>query len=462
MTRLLSGWRGLAVLVALLAGGAAPAARAAELLNMPAGSQRVLTMAAPVTRIVIAQEGVIDAGVYNDRDVQVTGLKPGRTSLVVFTAGSPTGAEYLVTVGGGLAPVSTGAPAADAAAVTRLLKTQPGMADVHAQTQGGNVVLTGSVGDLETHARAVAAAQAAGGGKVADLLNVGGDQMVAVDIRFAAVEATTLQSLGFNFQRLGNGIQGALTGPSTVQSFSFGAGISALTTALPISSAFNLLIGDTGSNLGAALSVLSQAGLTQMLAEPTLLVKSGSTADFMAGGEIPIPVPQGGSSSGTITIEYHPYGVRLSIAPVVLSDRRILLRVSPEVSEIDTSNALSLQGYNVPAFRKRSTSTTVELGDGQSFVLAGLIFNSSAVTESKIPGLGDLPIIGAFFKQTQNSRDRQELIVIATPHLVHPLDGGRLPPLPGERTAAYNPSVLNMLLNNKPLDRTLVQYGLMK
>jgi pilus assembly protein CpaC len=145
----------------------------------------------------------------------------------------------------------------------------------------------------------------------------------------------------------------------------------------------------------------------------------------------------------------------------VLDDKRIVINVNPEVSELDPTNAVQIQGYTIPAIKTRSTNTTIELGDGQSFVLAGLMYSTDSSLESKLPGIGDLPVIGAFFKQTQHSRERQELIIIATPHLVTPLKPGETPPLPGENLA-YDPSVMDHIMGNQPLDKFDVAYGLMR
>lgn len=467
MTRAPAAWRlGAAMLATLPALAFPPAtvnAQSADGLSLPIGAQRVLDLPAAVTRIVIADAGIIDASVQDDHRVQITGMRPGRTNLAIFTTAGGTGAAYSVVVGspggggGGTPTVRTGT-------LTSALAAQPDLAGVRAATTpAGKTVLTGKVDDLQAHAKAVDIAKAYGTDNVADLTQVTGDQMVAVEIRFAAVDANTVNELGFNFQSLGQGFQIASAAPNTLTStLNAAAGLSSLATGLPIASAFNLLLGSPKSNILGVLSALNGSGLAEILAEPTLTVKSGEHASFLAGGEVPIPVPQSGSSAGAVTIEYHTYGVKLDIAPTVLSDHRIAMRVAPEVSQIDTANALSIQGYSVPAFRRRSTSTTVELGDGQSFVIAGLIYNNNSVTENKLPFLGDLPIIGAFFKITQNQRERQELIVVATPHLVRPLDGGQLPPLPGQEASAYNPKAGDILLGTKPLDQAITGYGLIR
>ena len=188
-------------------------------------------------------------------------------------------------------------------------------------------------------------------------------------------------------------------------------------------------------------------------------MRSGDDASFLAGGEIPIPVSQSGQTNGAIAIQYRKFGVQLHVQATAMSDNRIVIRVNPEVSELDYQNALTLQGFNIPAIRARSTDTTIELGDGQSFVLAGLMYSDSSNIEEKVPGLGDLPIVGDFFKRSQNSGEQQELIIVATPHLVSAMAPGAVPKLPGEGVA-YAPSSADMMLNAKQLDRFTTQYGL--
>lgn len=432
----------------------------AEELRLGVGAQRVLNLPAPITRIVVGQGGIIDATALNEDQLQITGLQSGKTTLSIFTAQSDQGVSYDVTVGGATVALPTIPDLGDPA---RQIRGQPGLQGVRVNRDGDTLVMSGTVPDLDAHARASSIARAYGGGNVVDLTRVTGNQMVAVDIQFAAVSATTLRALGFNFAALGGSdFQGAIVGPNSLQSFEFnGAGLS-LEASAPLASAFNLFLGDPRNGILGILSALSQAGLTQLLAQPTLLVRSGDQAEFLAGGEVPIPVPQGGASIGTVTIEYHEYGVKLEIAPVVMSDKRIVLKVAPEVSELDFANALEFQGFSVPAFRRRSTSTTVELGNGQSFVLAGLMYSNSQINESKFPWLGDIPILGALFKSTNNQQERQELIIVATPRLVTPLSPGQIPPLPGVDTRKYNPTVGDMILNVDQVQDHLAPYGLMR
>jgi len=432
----------------------------AEELRLGVGAQRVINLPAPITRIVVGQGGIIDATALNEDQLQITGLQSGQTTLAIFTAQAEQGISYDVTVGGAAVALPTIPDRGDPA---RQIRGQPGLQGVRVNRDGDTLVMSGTVPDLDAHARASSIARAYGGGNVVDLTRVTGNQMVAVDIQFAAVSATTLRALGFNFSALGGSdFQGAIIGPNTIQDFEFSRATSRISASVPLANAFNLFLGDPRNGILGILSALSQAGLTQLLAQPTLLVRSGDQAEFLAGGEVPIPVPQGGASNGTVTIEYHEYGVKLQIAPVVMSDKRIVLKVAPEVSELDFANALEFQGFSVPAFRRRSTSTTVELGNGQSFVLAGLMYSNSQISESKFPWLGDIPIIGALFKSTNNQQERQELIIVATPRLVTPLSPSQIPPLPGVDTRKYNPTVGDMILNVDQVQDHLAPYGLMR
>jgi pilus assembly protein CpaC len=177
------------------------------------------------------------------------------------------------------------------------------------------------------------------------------------------------------------------------------------------------------------------------MAEPSLIALSGQTASFLAGGEIPIPVAVTASGGQTnITIQFKEFGVKLALTPTVLDAQRIVLKVAPEVSELDPSNGVTLSGTQIPGFRVRRTDTTVAMADGESFVISGLVSRDTLANADKIPGLGNLPIIGAFFKSNNFNRNDRELVMIVTPHIVKPIAANAsLPPLPGARYHDYNP-----------------------
>ncbi|MFL6764492.1 MAG: type II and III secretion system protein family protein, partial [Sphingomicrobium sp.] len=185
-----------------------------------------------------------------------------------------------------------------------------------------------------------------------------------------------------------------------------------------------------GLNILSSLDIAAQDGLVSILAEPNLTALSGETASFLAGGEFPIPVSQ---ALGAVTIEYKQYGVGLAFTPIVLSDGRISMRVRPEVSELSNSGAVTLNGFTVPALTTRRAETTVELGSGQSFMIAGLLRNTASNNIDKAPFLGDLPVLGSLFRSTHFRREETELVVIVTPYLVKPVSGQLATPIDGYR-----------------------------
>lgn len=412
------------------------------------GGQTLIALPAPATRIALSDPGVADVRLVSPAQLRLVGLKPGITDLTVWSSAAPTGQNYSLVVGPNVAALQS-----------KLAQTQA-LQDVTAVSTAGGVTLQGQAPNLDARQQAGELAQSEVG-KAQNQVTVADQRMIAVEVRFAAVATNTMRALGLNFQKLGGGFQFATAVPGSINNYNFtGAGLN-LESSLPISQAFNLLMSWPGSDIGAALSALSSANLAQVLAEPTLLVRSGDEASFLAGGEIPIPVPQTGFNSGAIAIQYRKFGVQLHVHATVLSDDRIVIRVNPEVSELDYQNALTLQGFNVPAIRARSTDTTIELGSGQSFVLAGLMYSAASNIEEKVPGLGSLPIVGDFFKRSQRSNEQQELVIIATPRLVSPMPSGRTPQLPGEGVS-YDPSLADTLLNTRQLDRFTEQHGLAK
>jgi pilus assembly protein CpaC len=394
-----------ALLLAALLGLPAEARAQAGSLGLGIGAQQVLDVGPEVTRVAVGDPGVADIGMVGDRQLRIVGIGAGATDVIVWRGERQQ--RIRVSVAG------------DPAGARALTAGDPELRGSRVGAEGGRVVIRGDVPNLEAQQRLFAAARPREG-EVVDLTRIRGDQVVAVEVKFAAVSSRRLRAIGFDFSALGGSLQVSSISPSNPTAGLAGAGAVSGVTA-PIATAFNLLVGQRAPNqIQTALSLLTSTDFAQVLAEPVLLVRSGERATFLAGGEIPVPVPQGGLSN-TITIDYRPFGVRLEVSPVVLSPERILLRVAPEVSELDYTNAVTIQGFTVPAFRKRSTSTTVELGSGQSFMLAGLTMVSNGNLEQRIPGIGQLPIIGALFSRVQASRDAQELVIIATPRLVRPL-----------------------------------------
>lgn len=438
--------------IGMLACGLAVAGQAlADDVVVPAGGQHLINMTERVSRVAVGDPQVADVSVVSARQLRVLGGRAGTTDLLVWLKNGIEPVTYHLVVG------------SDISGIKAAFATDPDLADITLKETGRTVVLGGHVPSGAAHDRALKLAGADLGKGVTDMMTIGQTQMVAVEVRFAAVSVTAMKALGINLQRLGNsGFQFASAVPNSLSDFSFlGGGGLSVTTGLPLSRAFNLLMAWPGADFVGVVSALSSANLAQMLAKPTLLVRSGESANFLAGGQIPVPVPQPGTAGNAITIDYHKYGVQLSLKATVLDDKRIVINVNPEVSELDPTNAVQIEGYTIPAIKTRSTHTTIELGDGQSFVLAGLMYSANSSVEEKLPGIGDLPIIGSFFRQTQNTREQQELIIIATPHLVQPLKPGEVPKLPGEDLPAYRPSLASAVVGNKPLDNYVVEHGLL-
>ncbi|WP_448653118.1 type II and III secretion system protein family protein [Pseudomonas fluorescens] len=266
---------------------------------------------------------------------------------------------------------------------------------------------------------------------------------VQTDIRFVEVSRTKLKEASTKI--LGMGKNFFLGSPNLLFP-------TPSTFKLPVSAdQFN--IGFGGGRVSAMINALESSGFAYTLARPSLVAMSGQSATFLAGGEIPIPVPSSGSD--TISIEYKEFGIRLTLTPTVIDRNRISLKVAPEVSELDYTNALVIQSIQVPALTIRRTDTTVSLADGESFVISGLISSNNTTNISKFPGLGDIPILGAFFRDSSVNRQDKELLMIVTPHLVQPLAANaQLPSLPGENLRNYDPNWYRLyFLENGNFDR---------
>ncbi|HUD27957.1 MAG TPA: pilus assembly protein N-terminal domain-containing protein [Novosphingobium sp.] len=398
----------LAIGALALPGGA----QAQEQRALQVDEARTISFSRAIGRVEVSRENVISVSSPTAQSLRLTGLAAGQATVSVYAADGSLISDTLVQV----------SPA-------------PGM-------------FGGSGGPLRP-----------------------GEKVVAVDVQFAAVSSSTLKALGFSFAKLTGDLQGAIISPSALSGFTFNSpdppdnatnyGRSFTTTnSAPIQSAFNLFLAAPNRGIGAVLSALSTNGLSQLLAQPTLLVRSGEKASFLAGGEFPVPVPQSsGGNSNTIAIQYKEFGVRLSVTPYVLSESNIVLKLAPEVSELDYNNGVQLQGYVVPGIRRRSTETTVELGSGQSFVIAGLNYSNSSLSKDKVPFLGDLPILGAFFKRQQNQKEQQELIIVATPRLVEP---EAVQPDLAKNIPKLEPSMGQMILGNDGVEQTVRDFGVVR
>ena len=439
------------------------AAGGAEQLDIAVGSQQSLAGGHTLRRVAIGDPSVADVLIIKgDKTggVLLIGKSPGTTNVMLWEQGKDAPLSYVVNVS---------SPAA---------KSLLGPGTPSVKVLGDTALITGAAPTMEAHHRAAAAAEieahqraalggaggigtangakssansgpngsansAANSAQIYDTSTIATRSVVQVDVRVVEFSRTVLKQVGLNILKQNNGFTFGSFAPSALTSATYGSTPS-FSSVAPISSAFNLVFNSATHGLFAGLSLMESNNLARILAEPTLVALSGQSASFLAGGEIPVPIPQG---LGTTSIEYKPYGVGLTLTPTVLSPQRIALKVAPEASQLDFANAVTISGVSVPAITTRRTDTTVELGDGESFVIGGLIDRETISNVAKVPLLGDLPVIGAFFKQLNYQQNDKELVIIVTPHLVSPLaKGATLPATPGEQSEQRNAPVWRSLI----------------
>ena len=398
-------------------------------LSVAVGKSVVLDLARPVTRIVVGLGDIAQVSAVSPTQVLVNGKAPGETSLIIWDA---TGGRqfFNITVRPG-----TFAARDKLEAIRRELRAELPGQTLRVSEEGGNIFLRGTVKDLTSSQRAVLIASTAG--KVVNLLSVNvpsADPQILLKVRFASVDRNKSQQLGMNLfsTGAGNTIGQVSTGqyqPPVVTPSTGGGGVSSTVT---LSNELNLFAFYPGINLGATIQALEAKGLVQVLAEPNLLAENGKMASFLAGGMYPYPIAQigAGGAGSTITIAFQQYGVRLSFVPTITPRGTIHLQVAPEVSSLDFTNGVQIEGIVEPGISVRRVKTEVELLDGQSFAIGGLLDNRETETFEKIPFLGDIPILGKFFQSMQRSKTNTELIVIVTPEIVAPMPAGSALPTP--------------------------------
>jgi pilus assembly protein CpaC len=315
--------------------------------------------------------------------------------------------------------------------IRRELRTELPGQPLNLTSENGVIYLRGTVNDLNSSNRAVEISSTAG--KVVNLLNVivpSAKPQILLKVRFISLDRNKAKNLGINFFNLGLGnVIGAIsTGQFSPPAVTLPAtGTTGGTSATAgISDEGNFFAFFPGLNAGVTIKALQNEGVAQVLAEPNLLAMDGRQASFLAGGQYPYPMVQGSSAggAGAVTIAFKEYGVRLNFIPTITLRGTIRLQVAPEVSALDFGNAVQISGFNVPALTTRKVSTEVELGDGQSFVIGGLLDNRETDTFEKIPFIGDIPILGKFFQSKAINRTNTELIVLVTPELVSPIEAG--------------------------------------
>jgi pilus assembly protein CpaC len=381
-----------------------------ERVVLTAGRSTVLATDYDITRIAITNPAVADATVVQPREILIDGKAAGTVSLIIWGAGARK--QYDIVVDPGVA------------ALQQQFQTLFPGEDIRVAITDEAMVLSGNVSSNGVMLRAGEIAAASSGKmKLINLLALPGgneSQQVMLQVRFAEVNRRALSELGVSF--FAN--RDNFTARVATQQFSSAEFDE---DRLVFSDFLNLFFFSRTQGIGALVRALKSRGFFQSLAEPNLIAYNGQEASFLAGGEFPVPVVQG--TTGGVTVQFREFGIRLAFRPTIAGDV-IRLHVRPEVSALDFNNGVTLGGFRVPALTMRRAETEVELRDGQSFAIAGLLNNISQEDTAAIPLLSKLPVIGNLFKSKANRAERTELMVLITPRLVRPLDPDEVPPLP--------------------------------
>ena len=402
-----------------------------QILRLKVGRSRVLRTPFALTRISVADPDIADLILINDREIYINALAPGATNISMWGKSRFTSATVTVE--------------ADLTLLKEKLHQILPKEKIGAEAAGDSIVLSGEVSGPVAQSTALALALPYAGGKkekVVNVMHVGGVQQVMLEVRVAEINRLVAERIGVNFNALAPGgnfgvnqINSLAPVANLARTFSGSGSASTTSFIQTLSPALTAMGGWTaaGTLWTVFMDLLKQQNLGRVLAEPNLVTTSGQQASFLAGGEYPIPVPQSGTGgSATITVEYKKFGVQLEFTPTVLNEGKIAVKVHPVVSEIDNTFGQSFTlpgGYVVPGLRTREMNTHVEVQDGQTFAIAGLLSDTSRNVITKFPVLGDIPVLGILFRSTQYQKNETELVALVTPHLVKPMPPGaaRLP-----------------------------------
>ena len=397
-----------------------------ETLTLSQGSGRLVRLPGRINDIFLSNPGIADVQIRSNRELYLFGTATGQTDIYATDANDDVVWAAKIQIGNNFGSVG------------EMLQLAMPESDIRATTMNDLVLLTGTVASPDDAAEAERLVSAYTGGQVVSRLRAATPLQVNLRVRIAEVNRSALKSIGVNILGDNFGNNGFEFGISRGSGISDNGDVFRNPLGTTIAAAGDLF----GLDITGALDLAETDGLATTLAEPNLTALSGETASFLAGGEFPIPVSQ---AIGAVSIEYRSYGVQLSFTPIVVADGRISMRVAPEVSELSNDGAISLNGYTVPSLTTRKAETTVELGSGQSFMIAGLLRQNAQNTINKTPFLGDLPILGSLFRSTSFRKNETELVIIVTPYLVKPMSGQAPTPVDGYR----HPNVFEHQLEGK-------------
>jgi pilus assembly protein CpaC len=400
---------------------AAPGGRAAQQqepsteLRVQAGRSLVINSQTQLQRVSVTNSDVATAIIVSPTQVLIHGLKAGTVTLILWDSNDRTRPFNLVVE-------------LDLSNLTQLVAETFPNEPISVSQSGPAVVLKGSVSSKAVADRAAALAASQGAGVVNLLVPTEGRHVVMLQVKFAEVDRAATTQLGLNLMALP---PSKTIAAISTQQFSppqlQGGGITPQTGGYALTDIMNVFFFRPDLDLAGTIKALQQKNLLQILAEPNVMALEGREASFLAGGEFPFPVLQPSAAGSAVTIQFREFGVRLNFTPTVMEDGSIRLKVAPEVSSLDFANALNIQGFLIPALSSRKAQTEVELKDGQSFAIAGLIDNRLTEIASKVPLLGDIPILGNLFKSRSTNKNNSELMVLITPRVVKPLDATEVP-----------------------------------
>jgi len=415
------------------------------------GKSTLITSQDALQRVSVTDPSIASAVIVSPNQIVLHGLKAGRGTLILWDA-NEVARSFDLTV------------EVDTATLQESIRQTFPNENLQVRQSGGSVVLSGNASSKAVADRAALLAGTLSPTVVNIVTIAEGRQVVMLQVRFAEVNRASLQQLGMSLFSTGatntigaigthqfdsitgnvGAIPAGVTPGTQVPSPSLAAGGIGRTkdntpATFGFSDLLNIFFFRPDLNLGATIKALQQNNVLQILAEPNVMAINGTEASFLAGGEFPFPVVQGGAAVGAVTIMFKEFGIRLGFVPNVMPDGTIRLKVSPEVSALDFANGLTISGFTVPALSSRKATTEVELRDGQSFAIAGLIDNRLLEVASKVPLLADVPILGTIFKSRALNKTNTELLVMITPKLVQPVSPSQLPPQPQFPKPFLNP-----------------------
>jgi pilus assembly protein CpaC len=418
----------LACLLAVSFGNAAPFPQAEELaaaaptsLLLTVGKSVIVDSPLPVERVSVGLGDIAEATAVGPRELLLNGQAPGVTSMIIWEEGGGRQLFDITVVASHFLAES------HVAAIQRQIERELPGQSVNLSLENETVFLRGTVSDMTSAGRAVSIASTLG--KIVNLLYVDvppPEAQILLKVKFASIDRSISTQLGLNIVSTGAGNTIGTVGTQQFSPPAFASVPPASPISATLSDALDIFLFRSDLNLGATIQALEVKGLVQVLSEPNVLAQNGRQASFLAGGEFPFPsVSASTGGAPVVSIQFREYGILLTFVPTITPRGTIQLEVAPEVSALDFANGLQISGFNVPALTTRKLSTQVELNEGQSFAIGGLLDNQTTETLEKIPFIGDIPILGRFFQSKSVSKQNTELIVIVTPELVRPIPAGQ-------------------------------------